>query len=433
MKRHGSASACAVAFLGIGLAFIPLADSRAVDPARPAGIRVVNCGQSVQSAKRGVCANSLSDADFHALAPGVSWFYNWHFEPKSSVPAGVAIEFLPMVWGNRPQDLAGLQSYLARTPRRPRAVLAINEPNLKGQAFITPQQTASLYRQTREIADRYGIPTVGPHMALGSSEHESIRAMDPLQNKEVTYTFMVPFLEAFLHFMGSAPAPSMAFHSYGTLGEMKWAVGMMHEKFNRPIWVTEYAQWKSGNPEEARKYLMQATDFLERCPYVAGYAWFKERVERNPNISLFAAGSGILTPLGQTYVAMPVHDADVYYRLPGRLQAANYAATDGMEIEPVHDTDGFAFMGSEAAQGWLEYNVQVDMAGTYTLKFRVGGPAGKLEILKGAVVSATLQTDGQTGWQTIETSLDFAAGPQKLRVRCGAGNQAINWIEFVRK
>ncbi len=405
----------------------------AADPDKPGAVRIVNCDQTVQSTKRGVCANELSEADFRAMAPGVSWFYNWHFETKDLPPAGVSMEFIPMAWGDRPADVAGLQAYLSRVAKKPRAVLAINEPNLRGQAFIAPQQTAALYQKIKAVADRYNVLVVGPHMALGSGNNDSIKAMDPVQHKEVTYTFMVPFLEAFLSYMGSTPVPATAFHSYGAYGELKWAVGMMKEKFNRPVWVTEYAQWNAGGADNALKYVMQSTDLLERSPNVAGYAWFKERVDKNPSISLFTKNPGELTPIGQAYVNMPVHDADVYYRVPGRLQAECYVAMDKAEIQPTKDTDGFAFMGSESPGGWLEYNVQVDAAGPYVLRFRVGGAAGKLEILKGDTLAGQLQAGGQSGWQTVETNVDLAVGAQRLRVRCENSNQAINWIEFARR
>ena len=429
MKNLACRASVTTAFLA---ACLPIT-SRAADPVKSGGIRVVNCDQKVQSSKRGVCENALSEADFRALAPGVSWFYNWHFESKDKPPAGVAMEFLPMAWSDRPADIAGLQSYLSKIPQKPRFVLAINEPNLRGQAFIPPQQTASFYKRVKEVADRYGIPTVGPHMALGSSDHDSIKAMDPLQNKEVTYTFMVPFLKAFMHYVEPTPVTAVAFHSYGSLGELKWAVGMLHKEFNKPVWVTEFAQWKSGSPEEALKYVMQATDFLERSPEVAGYAWFKERVPDNPGISLFSNASGALTPIGEAYVNVPVHDADVYYRIPGRLQAESYDALDKMDINPTKDTDGFAYMGSEGPGGWLEYNVQVDAPGMYALNFRVGGAAGKVEVLKGTMVAGQFQADGASGWQNVTVPVEMAAGPQKLRVRCENGNQAINWIEFGRK
>ena len=421
-----------VGLLCLGLALTHPLPGRAADAAKT-GIRIFNCDQQVQSTKRGVCANELSEQDFRLLAPGVSWFYNWHFDTKNIPPAGIKFDFIPMAWGDRPADLAGLQEYLAKAPRKPRVVLAVNEPNLRGQAFIPPQETAALYRKIKDVADRYGLATVGPNMALGSSDHDSIKAMDPIEGKEIVYTFMGPFLKAFFHFEGEANIAATAVHSYQGPGELKWAVDLLHKEFNRPVWVTEYAQWKTGGPDEARKNLMQATDFLERTPYVAGYAWFKERAKDNASISLLSPGGSTLTPLGEAYVGLPVHDADVYYRVPGHLQAENYVAMDKMEINPTQDTNGLAFMGSESADGWLDYNVQVDAAGPYVLKFRVGGAPGQLDVMRGDAVLGKLQTGAQSGWQTVEVPVDLPAGAQKLRVRCAQRSQAINWIEFARR
>src|ERR1035437_5207474 len=39
--------------------------------------QIVNCDAQVQSRKRGIAVNSMSAADFEAVAPGVSWYYNW--------------------------------------------------------------------------------------------------------------------------------------------------------------------------------------------------------------------------------------------------------------------------------------------------------------------------------------------------------------------
>ncbi len=50
--------------------------------AEPGKIRVVGCEEPVQSVKRGICLNKFSAEDFKAVAPGVSWYYNWHYETK---------------------------------------------------------------------------------------------------------------------------------------------------------------------------------------------------------------------------------------------------------------------------------------------------------------------------------------------------------------
>jgi len=400
---------------------------------QPRAIRIVNCNDRVRSCKRGVCMNEMSQADFAALAPGISWYYNWHFDTKNQGGSG-DMRFIPMLWGKSPEALHGLDQYLASTTPMPPVVLAINEPNLKGQAFITPRETADLYRHCKEITDRYHIPLAGPNMALGSATDDSITAHDPLENKTTTYTFMVPFIKATLHFLqeSNTEVPALAFHSYRDAGEIKWAAEMMHETFNCPIWVTEYAQWSAADAEAARKYMMEATDFLERTPYVAGYAWFKDRMQDNPNISLLEPESGRLSPLGETYVSLPAHDDSVYYRIPGRLQAQDYVTMNGAEIRPTADTNGKYQMDSCIGGATLDYNIQVDAPGAYTLAFRVSGSGGKFDVIKVGGIIASAETPGGKDWHTVRTAVRLVAGPQKLQVQYSASGLCLNWIEFAR-
>lgn len=405
--------------------------SQAVPATPKRSIRIVGCEQKVQSKKRGICANRLEAADFSVLAPGVSWWYNWHHTTSDPKPKNVPMEFLPMAWGNRPEDLAGLEKYLA-AGNRPRQILAINEPNLKGQAFISPQQTAILYAKVKAIADKYRIPVTGPQMALGSSTGDSVTAFDPLDKKEVTYTFMVPFEKAFLHFAKDTPIRATSLHSYGNLGELRWAVDLMHKEFKRPVWVTEYAHVPDA--AQGLVYLMQSTDFLERTPYVEGYAWFKERGPDAAYVASLLKEPGKLTPMGVAYVSMPVHDDDVYYRIPGRLQAENYVRMNQTEIWPTTDNnDGFAQMTTNEAGALLAYNVQVDKAGTYSLQFRVNGEPGTIEVLRGSKVIGSIPLTVGKQWQTLETSVPLIAGAQTIHVRFGAKGQTINWISFTKR
>ena len=394
----------------------------------PAGVRVVPCDKPVKSAKRGLCLNEMSSADFMALSPSVSWWYNWHFKDTQNPPKEANMEFLPMAWGARPEDLAGLKAYLA--DHKPSRVLTLNEPNLKGQAFITPKQSADFYKQVKAIADEKGIPVVGPHMSLGSAEGDSIKALDPIENKEVTYTFMVPFQKAFLNFMGDTEVTAVAAHTYGNGGELNWMTGMMWDTFKKPVWVTEFAQWGAKDDAEERDYLIQAVDLFERNPHVEGYAWFKERVDGNPKLSLLGA-SGKLTTLGETYVAMPVHDPNVFYAIPGRLQAESYLTMEKPAIGLTKDGEGFLDIAPEANSS-VEYNVAVPKAGTFSLKIRCKTAQGsKIEVLSGDKVlgSATSAADD---WQTLETSLVLPKGNQTLRV-CASAYAHLNWMEFGAK
>ncbi len=399
--------------------------ARAQAPAAPT-IRIVPCDAPVKSTKRGVCVNEMSSADFMALSPSVSWYYTWHFTDTQNAPKAANMEFLPMVWGARPDSLTGLEDYLKT--HKPRRVLALNEPNLKGQAFISPQETAEWYKKVKAIADKQNIPVVGPHMALGSSEGDSIKAMDPIDKKEVTYTYMVPFVKAFLNYMGDTPVSAVAAHSYGNMGELGWMTGMLHDEFKKPVWITEFAQWDTKDMDAAQEYLIQSVDLFERTPHVEGYAWFKERANDNPKISLLEKESGKLNVLGQTYVKMPVHDASVFYQLPGRLQAESYVTMEKPNISLTKDEGGFLDIAPEG-NSTLTYNVAVDKAGQFPLGIRCKtSPGTKFDVLAGdkVLATATATTDG---WQTATTSVALPKGTQTLRVRPSAFTR-LNWMEF---
>jgi hypothetical protein len=395
----------------------------------PANLRIVNCDEKVASLKRGICENHLDEADFRALAPGVSWYYNWHYETKDVPPSDVPMEYLPMAWGDRPESLDGLDHTLQNAAKKPRVALCINEPNLKGQAFIKPEETAALYKKVKDVADKYQVPLVGPNMSLGSPTDGSITAMDPITNKQETYTFMVPFLKAMYFFLGNdVKPPALGLHTYGNLGEMKWAVGEMHKEFNCPVWVTEYAEWNAANDNDEREYLLQATDFLERTPYVAGYAWFKERVPGNKKISILADESGKLTPLGETYVDMPPHEADIYYRIPGKLSAGKYVALDQGDILANSHNDILVTASANGATA--DYNVQVDAAGTYKLCLKCMG-SGKIDVLENGQVLGSADISG-SDVQVVEIPAQLPAGPQTLRIRFGASGTILSTIEFTK-
>lgn len=392
-------------------------------------VRIVACDAPVKSVKRGICLNQMDAKDFMALSPGVSWWYNWHYKDTQNPPAAAGMEFLPMAWGDRAEDLEGLKAYLAT--HKPSRVLAINEPNLKGQAFISPEQTAAFYKKVKAAADVYNIPVIGPNMALGSGAGDSITAMDPIEKKEISYTFMTPFIKAFNSYVGDTEVPAVAAHTYGNFGELKWMTEMMNKEFNKPVWVTEFAQWGAADAGAERDYLIQAVDLFERAPYVQGYAWFKERVEGNPKLSLLEKESGKLTPLGETYVSMPVHDPKVYYRLPGRLQAESYLRLQDADIAGTGDVEGFLEMRLSGANAWLEYNVAVKEAGTLTVRVRFFGDENtKIEILAGERALATVQGQGrEKGWQTVSAPIVLPAGNQTLQVR-SSGSARLNWMEF---
>jgi hypothetical protein len=389
--------------------------------------QIVNCDAQVQSRKRGIAVNSMSAADFEAVAPGVSWYYNWGTTPLS-MPGDVAMDFIPMAWNGSSGFQTALSAYLA-SGKRPWRVFALNEPNLSGQAFMTPSNSAATFEQVKTICDPYNIPVIAPHMAIGSAANQSITAYDPLQGSNVTYTTQWPFLNAFLYYCGSTTPAGVSSHSYGGYGEITWLLSTMHTDYpTQSVWLTEF-NTSASSDAAALANLIPSVDYCERMPWIEGYAWFMSRISGDPYNSLLG-NSGALTAAGQAYVQMPVHDTNLFYRIPGRLQAERYVTITNMNIAPTTDTNGLADMIAATADGSVDYNIQVDSPGSYIINFRVAGAIGQIRVLEGGTILGTASAT-QTGWSTVSTTVLLAAGTQTLHVILLANAQKLNWMEFV--
>ncbi len=414
--------------LGSRLAFLLLVLVSANDAL--AQVQIVSCDAQVQSRKRGIAVNTMSAADFQAVGPGVSWFYDWGVN-NWSVPTNVSMGYIPMAWNGNSGFQTSLSSYLA-AGNRPWRVFAINEPNLKGQAYMTPSNTAVAFKQVKAICDPYNIPVICPHMAEGTAASNSITAYDPIQGSNVTYTSAEPFLQAFFNYCTSntpaAPA-GISDHSYGGYGDLTYWTGLMHSDFpTQTVWVTEFNASASSDAA-AIANLIPSVDYCERTPWIEGYSWFMARISGNPYNSLLTSSSGVLTPAGQAYVQMPVHDTNLFYRIPGRLQAERYVTMINMNIAATTDTNGLADMISAAAGGNLYYNIQVDTAGSYPLNFRVSGATGQISVYEGSTLLGTANIPTAT-WSTVSTTVTLPAGTQTLKVVLSANAQQLNWMEF---
>ena len=393
-----------------------------------AQIQIVNCDAQVQSRKRGIAVNSMSAADFEAVAPGVSWYYNWGATPLT-LPGDVTMDFIPMAWNGDPGFQTAISSYLA-AGNRPWRVFAINEPNLTTQAGMTPAASATTFLQVKAICDPYNIPVIAPHMAAGSDPADSITAYDPIQGSNVTYTSQEPFINAFLYYCGATPPVGMATHMYDvSWGAIAGITGQMHTDYpTQKIWLTEFCPWGATSDAQVLAYMVPAVDYCENTPWIEGYSWFMSRFD-NPYNSLLTSSSGVLTAAGQAYVQMPVHQTNLYYRIPGRLQAERYVTITNMNIAATTDTNGLADMISAAAGGSVDYNIQVDTAGSYPLNFRVSGAIGLISVYNGSTLLGTANAT-QTSWATVSTTITLAAGTQTLHVVLAANAQQVNWMEF---
>ena len=256
----------------------------------------------LKSPKRGVAYDFAALADLQALSSGVSWWYNWATRPNSGLPSNaasqVAMDYLPMLW-NASYDAPSVEAYIQANANI-KYLLVLNEPNLVDQADMTPAQAAAAWPGYEAVAAATGAKIVGPAITWGTMVNYS----DPV-------VWMDAFIAAYQAANGgrSPQIDYLAFHwyDYGLDAQLDRLT-----KYGKPFWVTEMANWHTGDSaviDTLAKQEAQMTDMVNTCETRADvfrYAWFTGRQASDPHFtSLLSANAGELTGLGQLYLTLP--------------------------------------------------------------------------------------------------------------------------------
>jgi hypothetical protein len=124
-------------------------------------------------------------------------------------------------------------------------------------------------------------------------------------------------------------------------------------------------------------------------------------------------------------------------QIPAKIEAEDYDAMEGIQMETTYDTGGGLDVGWINNDDWMDYNVNVPIAGKYTLTFRVATPntGAKLQVINpdGPVLSKLdiPQTGSYQKWATVSVTLSLKEGPQTLRIVSSAfPDWNINWLDF---
>jgi hypothetical protein len=158
------------------------------------------------------------------------------------------------------------------------------------------------------------------------------------------------------------------------------------------------------------------------------------------------------TPYGGTPLALPgtaqAENFDdggqniAYFDTTAGNNGGQYRATD-VDIEATADAGGGFNVGWMAVGEWLQYTVDVQTTGVYTLEFRVAakGDGGRFRLESdGADKTGPLTIPNTGGWQTwttvTKTGVGLNAGPQVLRFVVDAAGPSgvvgnLNWIRVV--
>jgi hypothetical protein len=237
--------------------------------------------------KRGIGAAgaSLTNAQ---LLPGISWWYNWAVTRQALAPG---LEFVPMIWGS-----GSLQGAAAALPAGATYLLGFNEPNFFEQANLSARAAAQLWPQLESIANAKGLDLVSPAVNFCGD--------DASKTGPCHDTNPVSYLEEFFAACTNCRVDYVAVHWYNCAApELQFYLGQFR-KFNRPIWLTEFACAYGGDTSVAGQeaYMRAAIPVLEADTRVHKYAWFSG--DPLPTARLLEP-SGELTPLGKVYASLP--------------------------------------------------------------------------------------------------------------------------------
>lgn len=255
-------------------------------------------GGTPRSSKRGIAwFNTNACSDLKVMSK-VSWLYNWSPLPDFNiVPClnSLGIEFVPMQWGG-----GGIIPDLNFTIfGASKHLLAFNEPNFVTQSNITPKQAATMWPTIEAIAKQRGM-LIGSPAASACGPDLQTDCYAASWNPQ-------PWFDQFFANCTGCQVDFLATHIYTcNISQLEEYIGGL-KKYNKPIWLSEFACPAAGQPIDFEiTFMKQALQYLDNEPAIQRYAWFGTRLDPNdnwlgPQVDLLAQTSSSLTTLGQLY------------------------------------------------------------------------------------------------------------------------------------
>jgi hypothetical protein len=122
--------------------------------------------------------------------------------------------------------------------------------------------------------------------------------------------------------------------------------------------------------------------------------------------------------------------------IPGKIESEAYTTMSGIAKEATSDTGGGENIGYIDAGDWMDYAVNVQTTGNYSVTFRTAGwsASAQLQLRPGSTVLATVNVPNTGGGQiwttTSAVTVPLTAGSQTLRVHVMNGGFNLNWMNF---
>lgn len=217
--------------------------------------------KTTASSSPGVSA-TVYDGAAEALADiGAAWYYNWQAS-TGDIAKPEHVEFVPMIWGAK----SVTDDDLDHARQEGKQLLGFNEPDLESQANMSVEDALSLWPKLQDTGLRLGAPAV----AVDGDRDGSW--LDRFLSGAADRGHRVDFVP--LHWYGGDFGAQAA-------DQLKDYLTAVHDRYGKPIWLTEYALIDFSGDEPRYPSEKEQTDFvhsaaamLRQLPFVERHAWF---------------------------------------------------------------------------------------------------------------------------------------------------------------
>jgi len=121
----------------------------------------------------------------------------------------------------------------------------------------------------------------------------------------------------------------------------------------------------------------------------------------------------------------------LYQSISSRIEAERYCNMQGIQTENTSDAGAGLSVGWVDVGDWIDFNINVPTAGTYTVTYRVASESntGQIQFLGTGGTLATTTIPSTGGWQTwrnVTANVSLSAGQQKIRLYASGAGFNIN-------
>ena len=329
-----------------------------------------------------------------------------------------------MAWGKISD--AEVQAFINRIKPGAKYLLAFNEPNFNDGARLTPQEAVNAWGNVEKIAAAKNLEIVSASPAYNGP------------NNYGGFSDPVAWHDQFFLLCPNCKVDYIAFHTYdNTSGSVIGVTGLL-KKYNRPVWVTEFANRVIQTADQKTTFMKEIITSFENDPDIYRYSWFTGRVPADwtdmQEGQLLAPESGVLKPIGTEYINTNYTAKKI--NVPGRITANKHYRRKGTGLQNTTDSGTGQNVCFIEAGDWNEFMLNVSDAGTYNLTFRVASPTipGKFDILVNDVVVKTDETFPITGgYQTyadkLVSGVTLPKGEVYLKIKFKSDDMNFNFID----